>query len=243
MTPKTAQRLLALNRGFYDAFAGEFSVTRRGIPPGIERLLYGLPVEAAVLDLGCGNGRAAVYLAKLGHKGRYTGLDASVHLLGEARRSLPDDYRAELVQADLGTPDWESSLSSIKYDVILAFAVLHHIPGHPLRRHFVQAVRGNLAQGGSFLLSNWQFLNSARMRARIQPWEKAGLSPADLDEGDYLLDWRRGGSGLRYAHHFSAETLAQLAEEGGFRVQDTFLSDGEGGKLSLYQVWEYNTPL
>jgi hypothetical protein len=30
-----------------------------------------------------------------------------------------------------------------------------------------------------------------------------GLSANDVDPGDYLLDWRSGGEGLRYIHHFS----------------------------------------
>ncbi len=59
-----------------------------------------------------------------------------------------------------------------------------------------------------------------------------------MDPGDYLLDWRRGGEGLRYVHHFSPEELAELAAETGFRVLETFWSDGEGGNLGLYQVWE-----
>jgi hypothetical protein len=58
-----------------------------------------------------------------------------------------------------------------------------------------------------------------------------------LDEGDYLLDWRSGGEGLRYAHHFSAEELRGLAEQAEMRVTDSFSSDGDGGDLGLYQIW------
>jgi tRNA (uracil-5-)-methyltransferase TRM9 len=240
MTPETAMRLLALNRQFYDAFAGDFSNTRRGIPPGMQRLLSTIPAKAAVLDLGCGNGRAAAFLTKNGHCGGYTGLDASERLLNEARCAIPATYRAEFIQADLSTSNWENCLPVGKYDILLAFAVLHHIPSYALRLRFVQAVQRRLAPQGRLLLSNWQFLNSARLRARIQSWDKAGLSNDDVDEGDYLLDWRQGGSGLRYVHHFTNASLEDLAGQAGFHVCETFLSDGEGGNLSLYQVWEYN---
>ena len=58
-----------------------------------------------------------------------------------------------------------------------------------------------------------------------------------MDEGDYLLDWKRGGEGLRYVHQFSEEELGGLAEDAGFRVVESFYSDGESGRLGLYQVW------
>jgi hypothetical protein len=58
-----------------------------------------------------------------------------------------------------------------------------------------------------------------------------------VDAGDYLLDWRQGGSGLRYVHHFDEAELSALAATTGFRVLETFYSDGEGGRLGLYQVW------
>ena len=121
--------------------------------------------------------------------------------------------------------------------MISCFATLHHIPSRELRVQLVEFVRQRLAPNGLFILSNWQFLNSDKLRARIQPWEQIGLSTHDVDEGDYLLDWRRGGEGLRYAHHFSEQELAGLAAQCGFTVADSFYSDGEGGRLGLYQIW------
>jgi hypothetical protein len=109
-----------------------------------------------------------------------------------------------------------------------------------MRLDILKTVRKLLKDDGRFILSNWQFLNSAKLRARIQPWERVGLTAGDVDEGDYLLDWRSGGEGLRYARQFSAEELSALAEQAGMRVVDSFLSDGEGGNLGLYQVWVRN---
>jgi len=101
----------------------------------------------------------------------------------------------------------------------------------------LKTVKMLLKRDGRFILSNWQFLNSEKLRARIQPWSRVGLSDDDVDEGDYLLDWRSGGEGLRYAHQFSAGELLGLAEQVGMRVEASFLSDGENGRLGLYQVW------
>ena len=54
------------------------------------------------------------------------------------------------------------------------------------------------------------------------------------DPGDYLLDWRRGGHGLRYVHHFELDELNTLCVRAGFHVDDSFRSDGESGTLGLY---------
>ena len=129
------------------------------------------------------------------------------------------------------------NLQPSTFNIALAFAVLHHIPGRARRIRLLRAVRDLLRPGGRFIHSNWQFLRSERLRGRIHPWEEVGLSDEVVDPGDYLLDWRRGGFGLRYVHHFSEAELASLAAETGFRVLETFYSDGETGDLGLYQVW------
>jgi hypothetical protein len=64
------------------------------------------------------------------------------------------------------------------------------------------------------------------------------LNEADLDPNDFLLDWRSGGRGMRYVHHFDEVELEALAAAAGFRVRNAFLSDGENGQLGLYQIWE-----
>ena len=73
---------------------------------------------------------------------------------------------------------------------------------------------------------------------RLFPGEKIGIKESDVDPGDFLLDWRRGGFGLRYVHHFSEDELNMLAAESGFRVVESFHSDGITGDLGLYQIWE-----
>jgi hypothetical protein len=100
------------------------------------------------------------------------------------------------------------------------------------------AVHEILPPDGHFILSNWQFLNSPRLRRRVQEWSAAGLTELDVDQNDYLLDWRSGGTGLRYVHHFSENELAVLAESTGFENIETFYSDGKEGNLAVYQVWK-----
>ena len=235
MEEVTITRLLALNREFYDRFGSQFSATRQRLQPGVRRILDVIREDESVLDLGCGNGNFLRELARRGHKAPLLGVDFSLPLLRDAESSL----EAKFVAVDLSKLSVISNQSRITDDwsLITCFATLHHIPSTEMRLDILKTVRKLVKDDGRVILSNWQFLNSPKLRARIQPWERVGLTTGDVDEGDYLLDWRSGGEGLRYAHQFSAEELSALAEQAGMKVVDLFLSDGDGGNLGLYQVW------
>ena len=235
----TAARLVEINREFYTRFGAPFSATRHRIQPGVRRVLDSLAGDESILDLGCGNGELARELASRGHRGPYLGVDFSAPLLKEAEFDGAG-FSARFMQVDLtqlSTLSGQLSLSG-GWSLITAFAVLHHIPSTEMRLEFLRAVRRLLSRGGKFIFSNWQFLNSEKLRARIQDWSKVGLSSDAVDPGDHLLDWRSGGEGLRYVHHFNEEELSVLADAAGFTIHEIFYSDGEGGKLGSYQVWQ-----
>lgn len=241
MNADISQRLIDLNRQFYQTFAQPFSITRQRLQPGVRRLLEKIPVETSLLDLGCGNGELFRALASRGQQGVYVGLDFSAGLLQAAKeRTEPSESTpvARFIQTDLTRPDWDSELPIKRFEAVVAFAVLHHLPGMEMRLHVLHQLKKLLAPSDCLYLSNWQFLNSARLRARIQPWETIGMTQDQVDVGDYLLDWRQGGYGLRYVHHFNEAELTDLAWTSGFHIRETFYSDGEGGRLSIYQIWE-----
>ena len=237
MQEATLKRLLDINYQFYQSFGAEFSATRARIQPGVGMIINRLEGHEHILDLGCGNGALARQLANLGHKGSYTGLDFSLPLLAAADQQ-PGSFPVNFLQADLTSTDWEADLLPDNYHMVFSFAALHHIPSEQLRLQIIMKIVALLKKEGKFIHSHWQFLNSPRLRDRIQPWQEAGLRSQDVEPGDYLLDWKRGGHGLRYVHHFDEEELSRLAETAGFNVCESFLSDGQGGRLGLYQIWE-----
>jgi tRNA (uracil-5-)-methyltransferase TRM9 len=241
MNSGTAAHLIELNRDFYTRFGDSFSATRHRIQPGVRRVLEMLKGDEDILDLGCGNGELARVLAQRGHHGSYLGVDFSLPLLRDAE-SQPEGFSATFKQVDLTQLLAFSGqlLANGPWSVITAFAVLHHIPSRDLRLNILNTVHQLLKPDGLFIHSNWQFLNSEKLKARIQDWSKAGLSPAEVDINDYLLDWRSGGAGLRYVHHYNESELQELAEATGFQITDTFYSDGESGNLGLYQIWKPN---
>jgi SAM-dependent methyltransferase len=256
MHPATVSFLVDLNREFYQTFGAAFAATRRRIQPGVRRVLDDLAPGGAWLDLGCGSGSVAVEWARkaaeagteAGTPGLYWGLDFSAALLEEARQAVSGlgapGCSLRFDRADLSAPDWTDCLEGRSFDGVFAFAALHHLPGTDLRRQLLSQAAGLLAPGGLLIHSEWQFQHSPRLMARRIPWEQAGLSAADVEPGDTLLDWRYSlpgqaeTAGRRYVHLFDRDELQELAAGAGFSVQSEFESDGEGGRLALYQVWK-----
>ncbi|MBN2084159.1 MAG: class I SAM-dependent methyltransferase [Anaerolineales bacterium] len=241
MKSDIARRLVALNREFYQTLAAPFSATRGKVQPGAQRLLGRIPPDASVADLGCGNGNAAKYLADRGFHGRYAGFDLSTGLLEIARSEVypfPTTFQA----ADFLEAGWEQSISQESMNYVFAFAVLHHIPGADGRRAFLAACRRMLVPDGILFLSGWQFQRSERLRKRVVAWSEIGVNESDLEEGDYLLDWRHESRGLRYVHVIRAQERLTLAEQTGFSENETFESDGKEGNLADYAVWTPSLP-
>ena len=240
---KTRQHLLQLNQAFYETFAESFSATRFGFQPGYSRIIRYFPPICHVLDLGCGNGRFALFLDTHVERAVYVGIDGSRRLIDHARRMAARLQRvqARFFVADLTGDEWLRLAPEETFDVVLALAVLHHIPGYEMRARFVQRAASRARPGGYVILSNWRFTHNERMRRKIVPWQEVGLSPQDVEPGDYVLDWKRDGVGYRYVHQLDEEEVNALARAAGLTVIEHFYSDGREGDLSLYSVLQKPT--
>lgn len=249
MQEKTAQKLIALNREFYQRGAESFSATRQRIQPGMARILDGLADSGSWLDIGCGNGNLARAWLESGRKGRYKGVDFSQRLLGDARNVARDVFdRGEteinFFQADISKAGWQTPFEASDWDGVFLFAVLHHIPSLQLRERLLNDVAALLHPQGCVYISVWQPQHSAHLWARRQPWEAIGLTEKDVDEDDILLDWKAESSHqaqhsiYRYVHVFKESELKTLAANSGFRVLESFSSDGRQKNLALYQIWQ-----
>ncbi len=241
MKESVRQRLLDINRTFYEQFGASFSGTRFGAQPGWDRIIHYFPQRGAVLDLGCGNGRLALYLEQHLQQARYVGLDGSEALLRIAREQTAHlaHISTEFFRIDLSSDEWRRA--SGYFDVVTALALLHHIPGFEARRAFVQAAGACLKPGGVLILSNWRFVQNERMRRKLLPWAAAGLKDADVEPGDYLLDWKKDGGGVRYAHQLDEAEIETLAKAADLSLEEHFLADGREGDLSLYSVLRART--
>ncbi len=86
-------------------------------------------------------------------------------------------------------------------------------------------------------MSNWQFLRSPKLRQRVVPWNTLGITEAEVEQGDYLLSWERGGRrGVRYVHVLDEDEVRRLAGQAGLQILEVFSADGLSGDLAEYVV-------
>lgn len=246
MKPETAKILIELNRVFYEDNAQSFSSTRYAIQPGVRALISTMLEAKSILDLGCGNGNLALALQKAGFEGTYLGVDNSLGLLSHAIATLNASplgaSRYIFKTLDLGTTPWQIQENGGKFDLVVSFATLHHIPSLSLQNQFFENAVVCLEGRGRLIISCWQPLNSPRLKARCMDWSLTDFDPNELGDGDLLLDWRAEdkpeNQRLRYVHQFSPEKLEAFGNQVGLQLEECFFSDGKEGNLGLYQIWQ-----
>ena len=153
---QSASRLNDINRAFYQATARDFDATRQRPWSGWTRLLQSLdlPVES-LLDIGCGNGRFARFLARQQSQPfAYCGIDSSADLLALARQQLQSRSlsSSELLERDIVMSD----LPQRSARLAVMFGLLHHVPGRQRRRRLVKSrgrLRGSWRLAGVFRLA------------------------------------------------------------------------------------------
>ena len=222
MDHDTARRLNEINRAFYAQTARDFDATRQRPWTGWTRALRSLggPV-GSVVDIGCGNGRFARFLAKRqAQPFNYCGIDNNARLLAYAAAALAGypQARVELLERDVVMDD----LPSRRGQVVALFGVLHHVPGRRRRRDLLRAAADCVGPGGWLAFSAWRFMDSPKLRERVVPF----LGDLSVEAGDYLLDWRRGGRALRYCHYVDDAEHEELVAAAGLRVVDDWRDDG-----------------
>jgi SAM-dependent methyltransferase len=229
MEEAVVRRLVALNAAFYERLAGPFAASRLAPQPGYDRLAAFARPGASVLDVGCGPARFGRVLRGRELEFTYCGVDFSAPLLTAA-----GDFPGRLVQRDLSLADSLTGLGD--FDLIVCLSTLQHIPGRANRSRLLAEMRDHLQAGGIIALANWQFLANTRQRRKIRTWDAVGLSATDVEPGDYLLTWERGGVGLRYVAFIDAAETEALANAVGLRVSEQYDSDGREGDLNLYTI-------
>lgn len=200
----------------YDTIADSFSKTRQGNWKDFDRFSPYLKKSAAVLDLGCGNGRLLGFLKPFGITD-YLGIDQSKALLKEARQLHP---QSEFLEADMSEP------LPIKksFDVIFAIASFHHLPPKDQLKT-LRAWKKQLKPGGTLLMTNWNLHQPSFWPQLL----KSFCLPRFGFRG-VLVPWQ--GVLERYYFAFTKRRLSQLLKKAGFIVLvNDYIRDGESANL------------
>ena len=99
------------------------------------------PKNAQVLDVGCGEGRNSIFMAKLGN--RVDAFDISKNGIEKAKRIASQIG----VQIDFSCCDLDKFIFEKEYDVILSHGVLH-LPYKDVRDKFIVKMQSNTKIGG-----------------------------------------------------------------------------------------------
>ena len=253
MNDRTVQALLELNRRFYARHAARFSATREHPWTGWDRLLTRAAPDPrtplTVLDVGCGPGRFASYLAlRRAAPVDYLGLDNSPQILRCARQRLAEDPRASLGtirfrQTDVVTEQLNPILEGFRFSLVTLFGLLHHLPGFENRRRLLGELRRHLAPGGHLALSIWRFDRQGTFASKLLAWERynrTAWSPIDLaqlEEGDHLLTWDGDTVCPRYCHLPGDQEIDRLLASQELPCCDHFHADGRSGDHNLYLLF------
>jgi len=250
---RTVEALLELNRRFYAHLAGRFSASREHPWAGWDRVLARVAPDSrtplAVLDVGCGNGRFASYLARCRTAPvDYLGFDSSREILTFARQRLGDAPPGSLRsvrfrQLDAVADNLDRALGGARFTLIALFGVLHHVPGFENRRRLLSQLGRHLKPGGFLALSVWRFDREKAFASKLLDWDRynrtasAPIDLAQLEEGDHLLSWGGEIGNPRYCHLPGDQEIGRWVASPELGCPDRFAADGRSGDHNLYLLF------
>ena len=239
MNSKTVDKIIALNKDFYEAVGQDFSRTRQNPWKGWFELLPLIRKQFAgrnsisVLDIACGNGRFYDFLKNNlpEFNIEYMGLDNNESLLQEARlKSLSGSvyYNIHNVIKDLDSAPGA-------FDLVVAFGITHHIPSNKLRKNWFLELSNKLNPSGLFVFTVWNYMKSNRSSRNIKP-VPAEIDEQELEEGDYFIGWADTDA-VRYVHDYSDREILEALNPTGLTLQKNFKADGKNNELNEYRIY------
>lgn len=190
----------------------------------IEWAFHHCPREVTrVLDVGCGNGRFLLPLARKGYK--ITGIDISEDMLSECRRRLePYKVQANLIQKDLHTMDFDAD-----FDALLCMdSVICYFLDSEQIVAVLEKFRRALCPQGILILENWNILAH---------YDLFGVERSyDYANDDIAIAWQES---TRYEpftsilHGFITGTITEKGEPRPFK-QEEVLRTMTAGEMLMY---------
>jgi len=234
MDTSTVNQILKLNNDFYQSAAKDFSDTRERPWDGWKAFLDSLPINfrkdrVSVLDLGCGNGRFCKFLNKAsGFPFTYCGIDNNEKFLSICKNRFSSCPNVTFKKLNIF---YELNKLEQPFDIAVAFGVTHHIPSESLRMKWFGQLSCIIKPGGFLCLTFWNF-NTKKAIAKAQT--------PNLEEGDYILGWKKDSNAARYAHSYSPQELGQMLEimsRLGLKLYKEYEADKQPNSYNHYFIF------
>lgn len=207
-----------LNQDFYKEVALSFSSTRHYPWQSWDKFLslsrLSLQQQLEVADIGCGNGRLALWLAEKALAFQYYGCDSNEDFLREVQNSIPSsqtqnrDLVERLLEKDFQLPR--------QFDLICLFGVFHHLPSFDLRHELLQRLSEATKPGGELWLTAWTPLTALLDRHQVA--QENGIDSGQLEPGDEFLGWKDSSS-VRFVHCLQPQELEAILLETPWQIQ------------------------
>lgn len=193
----------------YNKIAPHFDVSRQRVWGSVKTFLTGLPPNAHVLDLGCGNGKNMLYRTDL----QMTGVDNAVAQVDICLKKQLQVHEADITDLPFQTET---------FDYMLCVATYHHLDSDSLRQKALQEIHRCLKPGGRIHIVVWAL-------------EQHEGSTFNFTKSEELVPWTTptGETYMRYYRIYKAGELEmeieRLAPEltvltGGWELGNWFLT-------------------
>ena len=225
MSENSPQKIIEKTRNDYNLIAKEWDLSRNRPSKIKTNLIHNVKCEDKVLDIGCGN---ALMLPLVLEKGAfYFGLDISENLVEIARKKYAEEVKNGKAKFVVGQAT-DIPFENEKFDFIISFATLHHIPSEKLRKIFFEEIKRVLKPNAKAKITVWNLYNEW-VNNRFQ----TGIRLAENKSRDTIIPWKatRGKIINRYVHQFFKKELLSFAEDAGFRNIKINFFDRAGKKV------------
>lgn len=135
--------------------------------------------ETDFLEIGCGNGEVAKYIAKT-YRGSVTGIDVDPEQVKIARKNDDNIPHLKFVEAD----STDLPFKDDSFDVVLSFGVLHHIDNW---KGALEEIKRVLKSGGYFIYGDIIY-PKAITKMDSSSGYSFGLTTVDMDEANAFLE-------------------------------------------------------
>lgn len=174
----------------------DFLVDNMDIPPSCE-----------VLDLGCGDGRHSLELARRGY--RVTGLDLSEELLERARRRTAEEgLDITFIQGDMRDPPGVSAFDL----VVNFFTSFGYFQEDGENARVLDAIARSLRPGGRFLMD---YLNREYVISTIVPADSRTVEGMEVEQRRWI-----SGDTSETGSHVRINKQVRIREDGAERSYD-----------------------